>query len=280
MKLSVLILGSEGQIGLGLQKVLKDKGSNYDCIDLKLGKDHDLRDKNNQQIREKIENADFVYFLAYDIGGSKYISEAESQFSFINNNILIMQNVFSILKEHQIKFIFASSQMSNMDFSTYGILKLIGEKYTQSLKGRYVKFWNVFGIETDHHRAHVITDFLSMASKSGEINMLTNGNETRDFLFSEDAARALECVRENYEKFDENDSVDIASFQTYSIFQIAEVISTLYALDNKKIRIVKGNKIDLVQKGKSNIPKSDILKYWKPMFNLIDGIKILKSENE
>ena len=37
------------------------------------------------------------------------------------NNLLIMSNVFSLLKKHNRKFIFASSQMSNMDFSPYGI---------------------------------------------------------------------------------------------------------------------------------------------------------------
>ena len=124
--MSVLILGSEGQIGLGLQKVLRDKNVDIICIDILLGKQHDLRLNNNEFVREQFSRASFVYFLAYDIGGSKYLSKTESNFNFINNNILIMQNIFSLLKEFKMNFIFASSQMSNMFFSNYGLLKSIG----------------------------------------------------------------------------------------------------------------------------------------------------------
>ena len=58
-----------------------------------------------------------------------------------------MGNVFKLLKESKKKFLFASSQMSNMDFSPYGNLKRFGEDITKSMSGVYVKFWNVYGIE-------------------------------------------------------------------------------------------------------------------------------------
>ena len=58
-----------------------------------------------------------------------------------------MSNTFNLLKKYNKKFIFASSQMSNMDFSSYGVLKKIGEDITKSLNCLYVKFWNVYGIE-------------------------------------------------------------------------------------------------------------------------------------
>ena len=48
------------------------------------------------------------------------------------NNLLIMTNVFKLLKKHKKKFIFASSQMSNMDFSNYGTLKRLGEEITKT----------------------------------------------------------------------------------------------------------------------------------------------------
>ena len=92
-----------------------------------------------------------------------------------------MGNVFKLLKKHKKKFIFASSQMSNMDFSPYGTLKRLGEDVTKSLNGVYVKFWNVYGIEKDIEKSHVITDFILMALKKKKIKMLTNGNESRSF---------------------------------------------------------------------------------------------------
>ena len=63
------------------------------------------------------------------------------------NNLLIMSNVFSLLKKHNRKFIFASSQMSNMDFSPYGTLKRLGEDITNSLNCLYVKFGMFMGLK-------------------------------------------------------------------------------------------------------------------------------------
>ena len=50
-----------------------------------------------------------------------------------------------------------------MDFSPYGTLKRLGESLTNSLNGIYVKFWNVYGVEKELNKSHVITDFVLMA---------------------------------------------------------------------------------------------------------------------
>ena len=102
-----------------------------------------------------------------------------------------MINTFNLLSKYNKKFLFASSQMSNMSYSNYGLLKLIGERITKSLDCNYVKFWNVYGIENDLRKAHVITDFTRMAIKK-KIIMLTDGNETREFLHAHDCCSGLE----------------------------------------------------------------------------------------
>ena len=56
--------------------------------------------------------------------------------------------------------------MSNMDFSPYGTLKRLGEEVTKSLNVIYVKFWNVYGIERDIKKSHVVTDFVLKALKN------------------------------------------------------------------------------------------------------------------
>ena len=43
--------------------------------------------------------------------------------------------------------------------------KKIGEIYSESLNGIIVKFWNVYGIEKDKNKSHVITDFIIKAKK-------------------------------------------------------------------------------------------------------------------
>ena len=73
----------------------------------------------------------------------------------------MMVNAFEYIARYKKPFVFASSQMSNMSYSPYGVMKRVGELYTQSLNGLIVKFWNVYGIEKDMEKAHVITDFIS-----------------------------------------------------------------------------------------------------------------------
>ena len=59
--------------------------------------------------------------------------------------------------------------MSNMSYSPYGLLKNIGEKYTEILGGLVVKFLNVYGIEKDLKKSHVITDFILMSLKNKKL---------------------------------------------------------------------------------------------------------------
>ena len=166
MKKKILILGSEGQIGGHLSDFFK-KNKNFNLIkfDIVLGKKFDLRNFNNTKLEENIKKSDFVFFLAFDVGGSRYLKKYQKTYSFLINNLLILSNVFRLLKKHKKKFIFASSQMSNMDFSPYGTLKRLGEEVTKSLNAVYVKFWNVYGIEKDIEKSHVVTDFVLKALK-------------------------------------------------------------------------------------------------------------------
>ena len=102
-----------------------------------------------------------------------------------------MHNTFSYLEMYPKPFIFASTQMSNMNHSAYGTLKRIGEHYTTILKGHIVRFWNTYGIENDPHKTHVITDFINSAISNKSILMRTTGEEKRQFLHADDCSKAL-----------------------------------------------------------------------------------------
>ena len=89
----VLILGNRGQIGLFLEKFLVTKGITVVGLDLESDPSEDLRKINSVALDSLIDQSDFVFFLAYDVGGSTYLQERQSNFDFINNNSLIMYNV-------------------------------------------------------------------------------------------------------------------------------------------------------------------------------------------
>ncbi|MDB4794885.1 NAD(P)-dependent oxidoreductase [bacterium] len=133
-----LVLGSSGQVGNALVKYLRKKGKEVITFDIADKPEQDLRIKDI--LNDLIVDVDFVFFLAFDVGGSKYLKKNQLSYSFLHNNILLQAHTFEVLKSYNKKFIYASSQMSNMGFSPYGICKSVGELYTKTLGGITVKF--------------------------------------------------------------------------------------------------------------------------------------------
>lgn len=265
--MKLLILGSSGQIGSALVDYLTLVGHEVLTFDIEEDKQQDLRVPFSAE--EKIKQSDFVYFLAFDVGGSKYLQKYQNTYEFIDNNIKIMSNVFDCIKKYNKPFIFASSQMSNMHHSSYGILKAVGELYTKSLNGLIVKFWNVYGIEKDLNKSHVVTDFILSAKNNKRIDMLTDGQEERQMLYVDDCCECLEILTKKYEHVSREETLHISSFVWTKIIDIANEISTFYP---NTIIIPNSNK-DIVQLNTRNDPNSDILKYWKPKITLREGIK-------
>jgi len=270
--MKVLVLGSSGQVGFSLTKYLRNK--NYEVIEFDIvnNEEQDLRIYNNKLLEQTIQSSDFVVFLAFDVGGSRYLEKYQNTFDFVNNNNLIMQNTFSLLKKYSKKFIFASSQMSNMSHSSYGVLKNIGAKYTHSLGGLVFKLWNCYGFEADEEKSHVITDFIKKGFESKEIAMLTDGNEERDFLYIEDCSEALEILINNYDKIDKKDEINIASHKNIKIIEIAKIVKQNFEKIGIEVEIIPSDKTDLVQKNKKNLPNENFKDWWKPTTNIEEGI--------
>jgi len=162
--------------------------------------------------------------------------------------------------------------MSNMSYSPYGSMKRVGELYTKSLKGVIVKFWNVFGIEKDMEKAHVITDFIAKGFETGVIDMMTDGTEEREFLYAEDCCEALETIMDCYYQFTCDDELHITTGVSTSILEIAQNIQTLFKSIDKEVKIVPASSKDEVQKDARNIPDPYIRKWWQPKTSVEDGI--------
>ena len=264
-----LILGSEGQIGRALKEYLIDL--NHDVFEYDIVRSHyeDLRLSHNTLLEKYIDDSDFVFFLAFDVGGARYLKKYQNTFDFLHNNVSLMKETFALLRAYKKPFIFASSQMSNMDYSPYGLCKSIGEKYTECLNGLVVKFWNVYGYEEDLEKAHVITDFVLKAMKNNQIEMLTDGLEERQFLNAADCSKALYILSEKYDEMPKDKEYHITSFEWINIIKIGEIISNLMG----NVKLLPSQEKDTVQKGKKNEPDPYILNYWKPEVLLEDGIK-------
>jgi nucleoside-diphosphate-sugar epimerase len=264
--MNILILGSSGQIGSTLTNYLKPS---HNVVEFDIEKDwyQDLRISGT--LDEILVDIDFCFFLAFDVGGSRYLKKYQGTYEFLENNTAIMLNTFRSLRKFKTPFIFSSTQMSALSsFSSYGALKLLGEHYTKNMGGLLVKFWNIYGIENDPDKSHVITDFIDMALKNGVINMMTSGEESREFLYVEDCCSCLEILMNNYKIIPRDEELNITSFQETKIIDVARIIGDI--LD---VPYTVGDDIDSVQLNSRNVADTTIYKYWKPTTKLEDGIK-------
>jgi nucleoside-diphosphate-sugar epimerase len=271
--MKITVLGSSGQIGAYLTDYLRKKGHYVYEFDVVNNPHEDMTLIPNLLLEERIADSDFVFFLAFDVGGSRYLKKYQHTFQFIDNNGRLMVNAFGLLKKYNKRFIFASSQMSNMSYSPYGVLKNVGELYTKSLNGLIVKFWNVYGIEKDHEKSHVITDFIRKGFETGVIDMLTDGQEEREFLYAEDCCEALETIMENYDDFTPEDNLHITSFHSTKVIDIASMICGQFNLIGKyDVKVKPSIEKDSVQLDKRNRPDTYLMKWWTPKTTIEQGI--------
>ena len=268
----ILILGSGGQVGAYLTDYLNRMGNEVLEFDITNGSEQDMTVIPNGELEAKIYMADFVYFLAFDVGGSHYLKKYQHTFQFIDNNTRLMANAFGLLGKHKKPFVFASSQMSNMSYSPYGVLKRVGELYTKSLGGLIVKFWNVYGIEKDMNKAHVITDFIRKGFETGVIDMMTDGTEAREFLYAEDCCEALETIMESYHDLRSDDELHITTGSYTTILEIAGIIQRLFWNIGKDVAIQPAESKDEVQKDARNIPDPFIQRFWRSKTSVKEGL--------
>ena len=179
-----------------------------------------------------------------------------------------MKNTFETLEKFKKPFIFTSSQMSNMQYSPYDMCKNIGALYTKILGGLKVQLWNVYGNEYDPAKFHVITDCILHAYNSKKINVLTDGQEQRQFLYVEDCCEALYNLYILYDKLPRDKEYHVTSFEWSTISEVAEIVNSYIG----NVDISYSDEKDDVQKNKQNNPNPYILRYWKPKTTLKQGI--------
>ncbi len=264
-----LVLGSSGQIGGHFCSYLEKTGG-HSAIPFDLVRDpaEDLR-CNVRLLTEKMREADFVLLLAFDVGGALYLQQYQNTYEFIANNVKLMNNTFDVLRALDKPFIFASSQMANMLQSTYGALKMVGDHYAKALNGLTVKFWNVYGVEHDPKKFHVITDLIKKARRDGRIEMISSGQEERQFLYADDCCECLHKLALNYRAIPRDRNLHVTSFRWNKIIEVAEIIGR-----QMKAAVVPGGQtLDPTQLFKKNEPDPYILEFWQPATALEEGIR-------
>jgi nucleoside-diphosphate-sugar epimerase len=258
-----IVIGSEGFIGKPFCKFLEEKGEDVVHFDVKRKKEEDGR-----SYKFNFKNFDKVYFLAWDVGGSKYLYDPKRQLIQLRWNLDLMENVFNQLDGKK-DFLFVSSQLSEEVDTVYGVTKRLGEVWTNELGGRCVRVWNAYGVmEEENVKSHVISDFIYQALKTNKIEMMTNGQEWRQFTHIDDLSNAF------YMALDSKDlrrtTYDASSYEWVRIIDIANMIAKMTGAK------VYPGKI----KGRDPLPSDNMgrIPHWLPSVSLEDGIKRMIDE--
>lgn len=255
-QLTNLVLGSEGFVGLPLCEYLESLGEVVVRFDIKRGAQEDAR-----AVRLPLENVDRVYFLAWEVGGAKYLYRNDVQFRQLDWNLKLLLNVMPQLQAAEVPFLFVSSQLAEEHDTVYGVTKRLGEVWSHLLSGVRVRLWNVYGaVEKPNERSHVVADFVYQALNAGEIRMLTTGKEVRQFIYVDDVCRgfhhALDCRAQGV--------YDVSSFEWVEVAEVARVIGEITGA-----RVVPGEK----QGTTPLTPMCGKLPGWLPQVTLQEGLR-------
>jgi len=246
-----LILG-RGLIGSNLESFLKEREEEVRV--LSRGDGYDL--KNSESYYSEFEWADRVWFVAWDVGVWKHDVTSAYEASILDSNLQLCRSVFHSLERSKKPFLFVSSHVSS-DMNILGVTKRVGELWTKILGGNIARLWNVYGWEMIGEKSHLIPDLI-WKGFSGKIQLISNGEETRQFLYVRD------CVEALVHQFDVNQKyADITSGKWISIKEVARDIGRKL---NVEIRL--GSK-----PGNPSIYNPQIfLQGWSPRFSLSEGL--------
>jgi nucleoside-diphosphate-sugar epimerase len=253
-----LVIGSDGFIGNPFCEFLeKEKKETVIRFDLRNGQKEDAR-----FAKLPLDQADRIYFLAWDVGGAKYLYDPNSQAFQLDWNLKLLHNVMPQLATANKPFLFVSSQLAEEYDTVYGVTKRLGEVWTRLIPaGVFIRQWNVYGpVEATSERSHVIADFIDQAIKTGEIRMLTTGEERRQFIHVHDVCEAWYlALAQNLKRIH-----DVTSFEWVQVIEVAKLIGGLTGA-----KVIPGEMI-----GSTPItPIKGKIPGWFPKISLEEGLK-------
>jgi len=294
--MKILVTGGAGFIGSHLVDRLIKEGHKVVVVDnLSTGKKENLNPKAKfykadirglkiSQIFKK-EKPEVVYHLAAQVDVRKSV---ENPIESAKVNILGSLNILENCKKFKIKkFIFPSSagvygEAKNLPIkenyplnpiAPYSIGKLAIEKYlsfyqTQGLPFVSLRYANIYGPrQSGSGEGSVVAIFINKILKGEKPVVFGNGNQTRDFLYVDDAVKAaISALKAK--------SGSIYNVGTNKEITINSLLELILKILNKKIKPIykplrKGEII------KSRIDYSKIKKElgWQPKDDLKEGLK-------
>jgi GDP-L-fucose synthase len=230
-------------------RLLKQKG----CDDVRVprSKSDDLRSP--EKCRQVVSDRDIVFHLAANVGGIGYNQEKPGELFY--DNITMGVNIMEAARKARVEKVVALGTICSYPCYTpvpfkeesiwngypeetnapYGLAKKMLLVQSQSYRKQYgfnsiVIFpTNLYGPgdKFDPSHSHVIPALIrniheAISSRRNRLIVWGDGSPTREFLYVEDAARALVLAAEAYNK---SDPVNIGSGEEISIKDLTQMLS-------------------------------------------------------
>ena len=224
----IFITGGAGFIGSHLAEELSNNGSTIVIYDnLSTGNINNLTGiphsfikgdiLDYESLKKAMSGCRYIFHLA---AATSVVESLENPEKYITINSLGVCNVLKAARETEVeKIVFSSSAAVYGDSpelpkeetmkpdpkSPYAVTKLDGEYYCKMFSDHYglpavvARFFNVFGERQDPASpyAAAIPIFLSKITKNEPINIFGDGEQTRDFIYVKDIAKALVFLMKN-----------------------------------------------------------------------------------
>lgn len=271
--MNIAITGSSGFLGKHLlMRLNKDQKLK---VDLWNKKKMDLF--NPETLKNFLQKKDTVVHLA---GANKN----ESTKDIVKVNILGTKKLLEGISRYcpGARLIFASS-FQVYDENVFGISKLVAEElirdyvfYGLIKEALILRFSNIYGPGCLPFHNSVLSTFAYLIKNGKEIVINGNGKQSRDFLFIDDAVRAIEetinlDIKSSFEIF------DVCSGRLISINQIVKILGRF---SDKKV-IIRYNEQNQETKVIGGMHKdAETLPSWQPSVALDEGLKKLMATYE
>ena len=251
--MQVLITGGAGFIGSHTAEALIKLGASVRVLDnLSTGKKENLPEhdrlslhigdiQNKENVKNAMQGMTHVLHLAAQVSVQASIEDPATSCS---QNIQGFVNVLSEAKEQQVRrFVYASSAavygvpqqlpIGENDalnpISPYGLEKSVNEQYAHlfddlfGFKSLGLRYFNVYGPRQDPSSpyAGVISKFLEFIDKKQPLTVFGDGEQTRDFIFVKDIAKAnIDALQGEASGF-----CNVGTGNTFTLLQVIDVLS-------------------------------------------------------
>ncbi len=292
----VLVAGGRGLVGSAIVRELTARGISH--IDAPTSKELDLRDRKAVFDYLAKHTPEVVIDAAAKVGGIHANDTYPAE--FLSDNLLIQVNLMDAAAQAGVsKFVFLGSSCIYPKFapqpipessllsgeleptnSAYAVAKIAGIQQVQAHRKQFGRRWisamptNIYGPGDNFHpeNSHVVPALIrrfheAKRDKAPQVVIWGSGTPLREFLYSEDLARAVIHLLENY---DSDDIINVGSGQEVSIRELAETISDVVGYEGELV--FDSTKPDGTPRKLLDNTRIEALG-WSPRFSLHEGLE-------